>query len=127
MNFLKLKKHPILKLFTITVLSFFVAGILSPLGQAYENVDMDQVLSVTDDESIPESLMGIMLLTTHIVQLDISSEEKAERFAEVLGYDCSEIYVLAILFEELDDYFPPLKVITKILWWLVDICETYLF
>ena len=127
MNFIKMKNHPIVKVFTIAVLSFFMVGILSSPGQAYENVDMDQVLSVTDDESMPKPLMEIILVTTHIVQLDISSEEKAEMLAEVLGYDCGEIYALAIVFAELDNYIPFLGNITNILWWLVDICENYLF
>ena len=55
----------------------------------------------------------------------MGSEEKAEKLAEVLGYDCDEIYVLALLFEELDNFIPFLVVITNILWWLVDICESY--
>lgn len=127
MNFIKMKNHPLVRVFAVIVLSFFVVGILYLPAQAYENVDMDQVLGITDDESISEPLMEIIRVTTHIVQCDISSEEKAEVLAEILGYDCEEIYALVLLFEELDNFIPFLGIITNVLWWLVYICESYVF
>ena len=122
MNFIKVRNNALMKSFVLTVLIFFMVGMLSVPLQAYQNSGVVQKSNVIEYESQPATLAEALLLTICIAQLDISQEEKAEVLAEVLGYDCEEINALVILFDELDNFFPPLKIVTEILRWIYELC-----
>ena len=121
MRFLKIKSHLVVKLFII-VLSFCAVSILSSPIHAYQNSVGNQSLSIIENESSAELLTEMLVLGIYVAQVDISQERKAEILAEVLEYDCSDICALATFFDEIDDLFPPLAIITEILWLLRDFC-----
>jgi len=127
MSILKANNCFIIKIFIIATIGFLVTGVLSVPAQPHQSLYTNQ--NVTDnaiqDKSLEEIFPQIILLGICIAQLDISEEEKADIFNETLGYTCPEIYVLALLFDRLDDYLVPLKIITEILWLLWDICSDF--
>ena len=121
MHFLKMKGHLFVKL-SIIVLSFCAVSIVSLPAYAYHNPVGNQSLSIIEDESSAELLTEMLVLSIYVAQLDISQGKKAEMLAEVLEYDCSDICALATYFDELDDLFPSLAIITEILCLLRDFC-----
>ena len=125
MNFLKVKNNLFMKIFTVTILSFFIVGMLSVPLHAYQNSGIDQAASAIENEFLAETLAETILLTICIAQLNINQEKKVKALAEILGYDCDEIFALATLFDELDDFIPVLGVITEILWWIWNICTSF--
>jgi len=55
MNFLKVKNNPFMKIFTVTVLSFFMVGMLSVPLHAYQNSGIDQASSAIENEFLAET------------------------------------------------------------------------
>ena len=125
MNFLNVKNNPFMKLFTVTILSLFIVGMLSVSLHAYQNSGIDQTSGAIESEFLAETLAETILLTICIAQLNINQEKKVKMLAEILGYDCDEISALATLFDELDDFIPSLGIITEILWWIWNICTSF--
>ena len=55
MNFLKVKNNPFMKIFTVTVLSFFMVGMLSVPLHAYQNSGIDQASSAIENAFLAET------------------------------------------------------------------------
>jgi len=97
MNLSKMKQQHFIKLFTITMLSIFVVGILSTPALSSQNAEITQALSIIDDEDLAE--------INHLAQLDIPPEEKTEMISAIIpNASCTDLLLWGFVADALGMY-----------------------